>query len=217
MSAVTRALLALTLLAAASSARAADAKKHVQPAPPRLECPDLRAPILTGHPFRPLSCPEGGKEPSVPAVQISTAMAPLDAKGGDLGALEGSWRGLVYFAGQRTECTLTVTDGGRRGTWEAMDYATHIGHALEVELKKPGWFSRGVPRVEVTMPHLPGAKLSGRVWLAPGVAAWRYDGRPEVHRVQYKISGDHLSATYTDFDPVHGPLSTSVELDKIRP
>jgi hypothetical protein len=209
---MTSALFALLL---AGPARAAERAPAPAPRPAsKLECPDGRAPIMTGHPFLPLSCPPGGKEPARHEVAVSTAMAPLDSKsGGDLGKLDGTWEGLIYFAGRRFECTLTVSEGGTHAVWVAEDYATHLGHPMEARLKKPGWlFHRGVPRVELSMPHLPNARLHGRVWLAPGVAAWKFDGRPEVHRVEYTLAGDRLTGGYTDFDPDHGAVSAGVEL-----
>lgn len=217
MSAVKSALLLLALAAALPASAAAAAPDKTQAdGREALRCDDGRAPVMTGNPFRPFSCPPGGKEPPRADVAFSTANAPVGSKRGDLDALEGRWRGLCYFGVTRYQCELTVSDGGRRAVWLALDYHTLLGDELDAELVKPGWFSRGGPKLIVTMPHLPGARLTGRVWLAPGTAACKFDGRPEVQRVDYKVEGDKLQVTYTDFTPDHGAVAASFTLDRVR-
>jgi hypothetical protein len=205
-----RFFLTACLLACAAIARAA------APAPSVPTCPDGHtAPIFTGHPFRPLACPPGGKETSRPRVSASSAAVASPDDGADLKRLDGEWQGLAYFGGARYEATLTVSDGGRAFLWHAMDYHTHIGLPMEARLKKPGWFSKGLPTVELVLPALPGGKLTGHAWLGAGAAAWQFDGRPELHRVQYSLAGDHLTATYTLFDPVLGPIASTLDLSRV--
>lgn len=208
--------LFLALLLSASCATAAH------------QCPDGSTPILTGHPFRPLLCPPGGKEAARPEASVSSATLPInDAARADLGPLEGSWRGLVNFGGGRYEVHLTIggTSAERAIRWTAMDYHTHVEHTLEGSITKPGWFSRGVPKLTARMPALPGPKLSGRVWLGAAPldagqrprhdrkAVWVFSGRPEQHTVAFALTDpDHLSAFYTFVDPSLGAIGTPIDL-----
>ena len=188
-------------------------------------CPDGSVPILTGHPFRPLLCPAGGKEATRHEAAVSAAARA------DLGPLQGSWRGLVNFGGGRYEVQLTIggTPAERTIRWTAMDYHTHVDHTLEGSIKKPGWFSRGVPQLSARMPALPGQKLSGRVWLGAAPleggarprqdrkAVWAFSGRPEQHAVVFAlIDPDHVRAVYTFIDPNLGSIGTPIDLARQR-
>lgn len=208
-------LALLTLLLACGAAFSSAAQTAAPAQPTRPACPDGAEPLFTGHPFRPLACPPGGKEPSRKSVEpSSTTIHPADGASA-LKKLDGRWEGLAYFGGTRYEVTLDISDGGRRAVWRAMNYATHIGLPMSFTLKVPGWFSKlRLPRVEASMPALPGRALSGRVWLAPGAATWKYDGRPEFHAVTYQVSGDRLTAAYTDTEPDLGPIGSSLELTR---
>lgn len=179
--------------------------------PKRARCPDGREPALTGHPFFPLSC----EKTQGPDVDLSTAMAKPKKPLSSVPDLDGKWHGLTVFGTNRYEVWLEVT-GGRRAVWTVMDYATHVRHVLVGELKKPGWFSGGAPKLTVSELEVPDRSVSAEVRLAPGMAAWKLAGRPEAHLVKYAVSGEHLSAQYVDFDPRLGPIGARVELDRER-
>jgi hypothetical protein len=214
-------LTPLLLCAALSLSRAAEGPAHAF-------CPDRREPVLTGHPFRPLLCPEGGKEAERAKVELSSSTLPdpSDSERARLGDLNGTWRGLAYYGGQRYEVTFEVK--GSKARWTAMDYRTHVQFPLDGRLKKPGWFSRGEPKVFLKAEGLPGQELSGRLWLgaAPLVdatnppldrlAAWSFSQRPEAHRVYYAIKGDTLRARYVYSDPERGDLAAEFELTRQR-
>lgn len=218
---MTRITLAAAALLAACAARAADAPRHPQ-------CPDGKDPVLTGQPFRPLRCPQAGEKPGKSVEPDEAALPKKGSWSAALKGLDGSWRGLAYFAGNRYEVTLDVSGSGRQWRLKAMDYATHVFHPLEAELKKPGWFSGGMPKLEVSSPSLPGSALSARLWLGANppkpagatahehVAVWKYSGRPELHRVEYTAKGDAISAVYSMTLPDVGPVGATLDLTRVR-
>jgi hypothetical protein len=188
---------------------------------PHPKCPEGGDPVFTGQPFRPLYCPQGGKEK--PAKASEPDAATLPAKGGwsaALKGLDGRWRGIVFFAGNRYDATLDVSKSGTSWSFLPKDYSTHLGYPIAGEIKKPGWFSGGLPKLETWSPAKPGERLSSRFWLGANpaptgprrLAVWSLSGRPELHRVEFDAANGRLSGVYTLTDPARGTVGASFDL-----
>lgn len=197
--------------------------------PEHRKCPNGKEPVFTGAVFKPLYCPPGGKEPQAKAVEPDASQLPEKGSWSSvLEGLDGTWRGLAYFAGTRYEVTVEVQDGGKRGRLDAMDYATHISFPLLGALEKPGWFSRKRPKLRVELEGRPDLTLQGPVELGkappqngkpaplPRRAVWRFEGRPELHSLDFDVRGASMTAVYTLTTPAFGAVTASADLVRIK-
>lgn len=194
-----------------------------------VRCPDGGKPEFTGHPFMPYAC-RGARQAQAPPsseVKLSSSSLPgqKDRKRTSLKPLEGRWAGLTPYGAGRYEILLEVRLKGRGAVvrLETVEYHVRDKSAFAAELRGSFWHP-GELSGSVHLEQIPGSRLKARTWLgAAGADSPQldrelvvvYEGRPELHRLDFALEGDErIRYRYSFTDAAGKTREASGELSR---